>query len=101
MGKFEKIPRERRSEILRYCLENYPTPGEQFMAFRVLMMREIEFEPELEGIYKRLLEMPQETPLERLKRNIALLEFYHVMNVFYDGALTLQEAKHILNKLRR
>jgi len=41
MGKFEKIPRERRSEILRYCLENYPTPGEQFKAFRVLMMKEI------------------------------------------------------------
>jgi len=41
MGKFEKIPRERRSEILRYCLNNYPTFEEQFKAFQVLMMREI------------------------------------------------------------
>jgi len=41
MGKFEKIPRERRSEILRYCLNNYPTFEEQFETFRALMMKEI------------------------------------------------------------
>jgi len=41
MEKVDRISKERKKEIIKYCLENYPTPEEQFMAFQVLMMREI------------------------------------------------------------
>jgi len=41
MEKVDRIPKERKNEIIKYCLENYPTIEKQFMAFRVLMMKEI------------------------------------------------------------
>jgi len=60
-----------------------------------------ELEPELEEAYKRVLEMPREDPEESLERDFAFLKLCHIMSEYHKGSLSLQSAKHLLNKIGR